>query len=184
MPGEIVGYIRVSSIGQNTDRQLFGVELDKSFTDKASGKSTDRPQLKAMLEYIREGDRLLVHSTDRLARTAVELLGLVEDLTSKKITVEFVSQNLIYNGDDSPMSKFMLTMLAAVAQLETGNTFERQREGIALAKKRGVYKGRKAALNKQQVFEIKERISKGHKKTHIANDFGVCTETLYKHLRA
>ena len=183
MTGERIAYIRVSSIGQNPDRQLDGVKVDKTFIDKVSGKSMERPQLKAMLEYIREGDRLLVHSTDRLARNVRELLELVTKLTSKKISVEFVNRNLVFTGDDSPMSRFMLTMLAAVAELAVGNIAESQREGIALAKKRGVYKGRKKALNEQQVEDIKARISKGLKKTDIAREFGVCPETLYQCLR-
>ena len=183
MKGERIAYIRVSSIGQNPDRQLDGVEVDKTFIDKVSGKSMERPQLKAMLEYIREGDQLLVHSTDRLARNVRELLELLKKLTSKKISVEFVNQNLVFTGDDSPMSRFMLTMLAAVDELAVGNIAESQREGIALAKKRGVYKGRKKALNEQQVEDIKARISKGLKKTDIAREFGVCPETLYQSLR-
>src|ERR1039458_6986099 len=97
-----IGYIRVSSVDQNTVRQLDGVELDKVFTDKASGKDTNRPQLKAALDYVRDGDVLVVHSMDRLARSLADLLQLVEMLNKRGVVVEFVKEGLVFTGDDSP----------------------------------------------------------------------------------
>jgi DNA invertase Pin-like site-specific DNA recombinase len=136
----------VSSVDQNTDRQLEGLELDKVFTDKASGKDTKRPQLQAALDYIREGDVLIVHSMDRLARNLDDLRKMVLDLTKKGVHVQFIKENLTFTGEDSPMSNLLLSLLGAVAEFERSMIRERQREGIALAKKAGVYKGRKPSL--------------------------------------
>jgi DNA invertase Pin-like site-specific DNA recombinase len=155
--GKRVGYIRVSSIDQHTDRQLEGQELDKVFTDRASGKDTKRPQLQACIDYIREGDVLVVHSMDRLARNLDDLRRMVLDLTEKGIHVRFVKENLTFTGEDSPMSNLLLSLLGAVAEFERSMIRERQREGIALAKKAGVYKGRKPSLTKEQVTEIRRR---------------------------
>ena len=132
-----VGYIRVSSVEQNTDRQLEGQELDKVFTDRASGKDTKRPQLQAALDYLREGDELVVHSMDRLARNLDDLRRIVLDLTKKGVHVRFVKENLTFSGEDSPMSNLLLSLLGAVAEFERSMIRERQREGIALAKKKG-----------------------------------------------
>ena len=174
-----VGYIRVSSVDQNTDRQLEGQELDKLFTDKASGKDTKRPQLQACLDYLREGDQLLVHSMDRLARNVHDLRGIVVGLTGKGIQVQFVKENLTFTGEDSPMSTLLLNLLGAVAEFERSMIRERQREGIALAKKAGVYKGRKASLTAEQVNEIRRRVAAGEHKTRLAADFRVSRQTLY-----
>src|ERR1019366_5435347 len=99
--GKRCGYVRVSSIDQNTVRQLDGVQLDKVFTDKASGKDTNRPQLKAALEYLRDGDRLVVHSLDRLARNLVDLKNIVSGLTTRDVTVEFVKEHLTFTCEDN-----------------------------------------------------------------------------------
>src|SRR5579872_1336086 len=133
--GHRIGYIRVSTLDQNTERQLDGIELDRTFTDKASGKDTKRPQLQAALTYLREGDVLVVHSMDRL-RT-------VRELTSRGVTVEFVKNRLTFSGKADPMAKLMMTMLAAFGEFERDLIRERQREGIAVAKAKGIYKGRK-----------------------------------------
>ncbi|MFI7885384.1 recombinase family protein [Pseudomonas juntendi] len=137
-----VGYIRVSSMDQNVDRQLDGITLDKVFTEKLSGATTDRPQLQAMLDYVREGDVILVHSIDRLARSLADLLKLVEDLTKRGVHVRFNKEQLEFTGEDNPTQHLMLSMMGAVAQFERAMIKERQREGIAKAKERGVYKGR------------------------------------------
>ena len=99
-----VGYCRISTLDQNTDRQLEGVKLDKVFTDKASGKDTVRPQLQAALEYLREGDLFVIHSMDRLARNLDDLRRIVFDLTKKGVHVQFIKENLTFTGEDSPMS--------------------------------------------------------------------------------
>jgi DNA invertase Pin-like site-specific DNA recombinase len=177
-----VGYIRVSSLDQNIDRQLDGQELDKVFTDKASGKDTKRPQLQAALEYLREGDVLVVHSMDRLARNVDDLRRIVQDLTGKGIQVEFVKEHLVFTGEDSPMSNLLLSLLGAVAEFERSMIRERQREGIALAKKAGVYKGRKPSLTAEQVKEIRRRVKAGAQKTSLAAEYGVSRQTLYSAL--
>jgi DNA invertase Pin-like site-specific DNA recombinase len=174
-----VGYIRVSSVEQNSDRQLDGQELDKVFTDRASGKDTKRPQLQAALEYIREGDEFIIHSMDRLARNLDDLRRMVLDLTKKGVHVRFVKENLIFTGEDSPMSNLLLSLLGAVAEFERSMIRERQREGIALAKKAGVYKGRKPSLTIEQVKEIRRRAKAGEQKTGLAAEYGVSRQTLY-----
>src|ERR1700733_7450319 len=107
--GKRVGYVRVSSVDQNELRQLDGIDLDRRFIDKASGKDTKRPQLQAALEYLRDGDVLIVHSMDRLARNMRDLQNLVAELNARHIAVEFVKENLAFTGEDSPMSKLMLS---------------------------------------------------------------------------
>ena len=174
-----VGYIRVSTLDQNTDRQLEGVKLDKVFTDKASGKDTARPQLQAALEYLREGDLLLVHSMDRLARSVDDLRRLVLDLTKKGVHVQFVKENLTFTGEDSAMSNLLLSLLGAVAEFERSMIRERQREGIELAKKKGVYKGRKPSLASVQVAEIRKRVKAGEKKAALAAEYRISRQTLY-----
>ena len=113
-----VGYIRVSTITQNTERQLDGVLVEKVFVDHASGKSMERPKLQECLSFVREGDVLVVHSMDRLARNLIDLRQMVENLNSKGVAVEFVKENLIFNGQDTPMSKLLLSMMGAFAEFE------------------------------------------------------------------
>ena len=183
MSGKKIGYIRVSSFDQNPERQLEGIILNKKFIDKASGKNTSRPQLEAMLDYVRDGDTVIVHSMDRLARNLDDLRRLVTQLTAQEIKIEFVKEGLTFTGEDSPMSKLLLSVMGAFAEFERSLIKERQMEGIALAKKRGAYKGRKAILSQDQVDEIKERVARGDKKSNIARDFGISRETLYQYLR-
>src|SRR4051794_27595454 len=134
MTGQRVGYIRVSTVEQNTDRQLDGVHLDRTFTDKCSGKDTQRPELTAMLEFVREGDVVVVHSMDRMARNLDDLRKLVSTLTGRGIKVEFIKESLTFTPDkESPMAKLLLSMLGAVAEFERAQIKERQREGIAIA---------------------------------------------------
>ena len=148
--GQRVGYLRVSTVDQNTDRQLDGIALDKVFTDKTSGKDTNRPELTRALEYVREGDTLVVHSMDRLARNLEDLRRIVREFTGKGVRVEFVKESLTFTGEDSAMNTLLLSMLGAVAEFERSIILERQREGIAIAKAAGKYKGRKAALSQDQ----------------------------------
>jgi DNA invertase Pin-like site-specific DNA recombinase len=178
-----VGYIRVSTLDQHTDRQLDGQDLDKVFTDKASGKDTKRPQLQAALDYLREGDTLLVHSMDRLARNLDDLRKIVLDLTRKGVLVEFVKEHLTFTGEDSAMSQLLLSVMGAFAEFERSLIGERQREGIALAKKAGVYKGRKPSLSVERATELRRRIMAGEKKAPLAREFGISRETLYQYSR-
>src|SRR5215831_16474440 len=184
MKSQRIGYIRVSSVDQNTERQLDGLQLDRTFTDKASGKDTNRPALQEALKYLREGDTLLVHSLDRLARNVDDLRKVVSDLTARGVTVTFVKNSLIFTGKADPMAKLMLTMLGAVAEFERELLRERQREGIAIAKSKGVYKGRAKALNAEQARELVELASNGMPKAELARTYGISRQTLYAYLDA
>lgn len=184
--GKRVAYIRVSSVDQNTDRQTEAMadrHIDKTFTDKASGKNTQRPQLQAALEYLREHDVLVVHSMDRLARNMRDLQNLVAELNAKNIAVEFVKENLSFSGEDSPMSRLMLSVLGGVAEFERAILRERQREGIAVAKGKGAYRGRKHALSADQVATIRQRAAAGEHKAALAREFNVSRETLHQSLK-
>lgn len=181
--GQRIGYVRVSTLDQNTERQLEGVQLDRLFTDHASGKDTDRPQLKALLAYAREGDTIVVHSMDRLARNVDDLRRMVLEQTRRGIRVQFIKENLLFTGEDSPMANLMLTVLGAVGQFERELIRERQREGIALAKQRGVYRGRKRALSPERIVELRAHAAGGEKKARLAREFGISRETLYQYLR-
>lgn len=182
--GQRVGYVRVSSEGQNDARQLDGVDLDRVFTDKASGKDTQRPQLQAMLEYVREGDHVHVHTMDRLARSLGDLEGIVKGLTGRGVAVTFTTQGMTFTGDDSPMNTLMLQLLGAVGQFERALIRERQREGIAIAKTKGVYKGRKPSLDDAGRDKLRELLGQGMPKAQIAEVLGVSRTTLYENLKA
>jgi DNA invertase Pin-like site-specific DNA recombinase len=179
--GERVGYQRVSTVDQNTDRQLDGVAVNKLFTDKASGKDIYRPELARALDYVREGDTLVVHSMDRLARNLEDLRRIVRELTAKGVKVEFAKESLTFAGDDSPMNTLLLSMLGAVAEFERSMILERQREGIAIAKAAGKYKGRKASLTDTQVQELRARLAGRESVTSLAKEFGVSRQTIYNH---
>ena len=159
---------------------------DKIFTDKCSGKDTKRPQLEALLAYIREGDTVIVHSLDRLGRNLDDLRKVVTDLNSRGISVEFLKDHLTFTGDDSDssLSKLMFNMLASFAEFERSLIRERQREGIALAKKKGVYRGRKPALTNEQAEALRKRAKGGENKAALARELGISRETLYQYLRA
>src|ERR1039458_7515389 len=174
-----IGYIRVSSVDQNTVRQLDGVELDKVFTDKASGKDTNRPQLKAALDYLRDGDVLVVHSMDRLARNISDLLNTVQTLNDRGVVVEFVKEGLTFTGDDSAISKLMLTIMGGVAEFERAMIRERQLEGIAKAKQAGKYRGRQSTMTSSQLQAIRDRVAAGCNKAALAREFMLSRQTIY-----
>lgn len=181
--GQRVGYIRVSGLHQNTARQLEGVAVDRTFEEKVSGKNLNRPQLDAMLAYVREGDEVLVHSMDRLARNLDDLRKLVQTLTKKKVKVTFVKEGMTFTGDDTSLSLLMLSMMGAFAEFERSLLLERQREGIAIAKARGAYKGRKPSLTQDQAVQLRARAASGERKAVLAREFGISRETLYQYLR-
>lgn len=181
--GQTVGYIRVSTLTQNTERQLEGLKLDRTFEDKVSGKSQDRPALQEMLKHVRAGDEVVIHSMDRLARNLGDLLQIVTGLTSRGVKVTFRKESMTFTGDDSSASKLMLSIMGAVAEFERSMILERQREGIAIAKAKGAYKGRKPSLTTSQVEAIKTRAAAGEKKTALATEFKVSRETIYQALR-
>lgn len=185
MTGHRIGYKRVSTIEQNTARQLDGVSVNKVFEDKVSGKDTARPKLQEALEFCREGDTLVIHSMDRLARNLGDLRMLVSQLTKRGVAVEFVKESLKFTGEDSPMANLLLSMLGAVAEFERALLLERQKEGIAIAKAEGKYKGRKKSLSPNQVTELQTRVSSGDlNKAAIARELGISRETLYQYLKA
>ena len=183
MPGQRIGYIRVSCFDQNPERQLENISVNKVFTDKASGKDTKRPELDALLAFAREGDTVVVHSMDRLARNLDDLRRLVQMLTKRGIRIEFVKEGLHFTGEDSPMANLLLSVMGAFAEFERALIRERQREGIALAKKRGAYRGRKKALSPEQVADLRQRAAAGEQKAALAREFGISRETLYQYLR-
>ncbi len=184
MKGHKIGYIRVSTIEQNTTRQLDGLELDRIFTDKCSGKDTNRPELNNLLNFIRDGDTLFVHSMDRLARNLDDLRKLVDKITAKNITVQFIKENLTFARDDkNPMGKLMLSVMGAFAEFERSLIKERQLDGIAIAKKANKYKGRVKALNEDQIMEMQQMIVDRYKKTDIAKKFGIHYVTLYRYMK-
>jgi DNA invertase Pin-like site-specific DNA recombinase len=183
LKGQRIGYVRVSSFDQNPERQLEQVQVDKVFTDKASGKDTQRPELDALLSFVRDGDTVVVHSMDRLARNLDDLRRLVQKLTKRGVRIEFVKESLTFTGEDSPMANLMLSVMGAFAEFERALIRERQREGIALAKQRGAYRGRKKSLSEPQIVELKRRIADGEQKATVARDYGISRETLYQYLR-
>ncbi|MFF5865951.1 recombinase family protein [Pseudomonas sp. NPDC012596] len=176
-----VGYIRVSTADQNTDRQLDGVHLDERFEDKLTGANTDRPQLQAMLKYVRMGDTIHVHSIDRLARSMVDLLKLIDDMNAKGVAVAFHKESLTFTGEDSPMQKLMLNMMGSFAQFEREVMKERQREGIAKAKERGVYKGRVKTVDDNAILAL---LNEGKSIRAVAAELNVNPSTVQRAKKA
>jgi DNA invertase Pin-like site-specific DNA recombinase len=183
--GQLVGYIRVSTEAQNTARQeeaLADLNLDKTFIDKASGKDTDRPQLAAALAHLREGDTFIIYSMDRLSRSLNDLITTVKGLTAKGVKVQFIKESLTFTGDNNPMANLMLGIMGSLAEWERSVIRERQLQGIAIAKAKGAYKGRKQALNETEKNELRVLASSGEKKTSLAKQFGISRQTLYAYL--
>jgi DNA invertase Pin-like site-specific DNA recombinase len=181
--GQRIGYVRVSTLDQNEKRQLDGRVLDQVFTDKASGRDTARPQLAELLGFARDGDTVVVHSMDRVARNLDDLRALVQRLTRKGVRVEFVKEQLVFTGEDCPMANLMLSVMGAFAEFERSLIRERQREGIALAKQRGAYRGRKKTLTPERAAELVQRAASGIPKAVLATDYGISRETVYQYLR-
>jgi len=180
--GQVVGYLRVSSLDQKGLRQLEGVTLDKRFIDKASGKDLHRPQLEQLTDYVREGDTVICHSMDRLARNLDDLRKVVLGFTDRGVHVRFEKENLTFTGEDSPMSHLLLSVMGAFAQFERDLIRERQRERIALAKLReGAYVGRKHSLTPAQAKELRRRVAAGGSKTALAGELGISRQTLYRY---
>ena len=182
-----VAYARVSSQDQNLDRQLEmfkSIKPDRIFTDKASGKNMDRLGFQDMLSYVRDGDHLYVASMDRLARNLKDLLEVSELLQKKGVAIHFLKENLslIPSGDQSPISKLLLSMMGAVAEFERALIRERQAEGIALARTRGVYKGR-APVSATLISQAKEKIAMGVPISRVAKNLKIGRTTIYKYLK-
>ncbi len=185
--GQNIGYVRVSTVDQNTTRQLDGISLDKVFTDKLSGKDTNRPQLQAALSHLRDGDMLHIHSFDRLARNLNDLNRMVTDLVNRGVAIKFYMENLTFEpkagGGLSPYHELLMQLLGAVAQFERANLLERQREGIVKAKQAGKYKGRKPIAQKpEQLAAIKQALANNTNKSAIAKELNISRATLYKYM--
>lgn len=180
-----IGYIRCSTIEQNEGRQLVMMteqKTERNFIDKATGKNTDRPALKEMLEYVREGDIVVVESISRLARSTRDLLNIIDKLTQKG--VDFISlKECIDTG--TPQGKFMLTVFAAMAELERDNILQRQAEGIALAKEQGKYKGRQPIdVDTNQLKAVCKRWRQGEITAAAAmNELGLKRNTFYRRVK-
>lgn len=187
MKGQIVGYARVSSADQNLARQLEQLKsenTDKIFEDKASGATTKRPAFQQMMEYVREGDTIVVCSMDRLARNLTDLLNTTKELQAKGVSIRFLKELILLDasGSDAAMTKLLMSMLGAVAEFERSMIRERQREGIELAKKRGVYKGRKPT-DVAVIEKAREKINLGIPLAKVARDAGLARSTLYRRLQ-
>ncbi len=184
--GQQVGYIRVSTTTQNTDRQLDGIELDKTFTEKKSAKTADeRKELQACIEYLRAGDTLNVHSIDRLARNLADLKTLVTQINAKGANVHFHKENLIFKGDGAsdPMQQLMLNMMGAFAEFERSIIVERRREGVAVALEKGVKFGRTAKVTPEIALEIQAKKAAGVKVEQLMNEYGIGRQTVYDALK-
>ena len=183
MSGQKVGYVRVSAADQNPDRQLVDVELDKKFVEKCSGRTIERPLLKEMLSYLRSGDILIVHSMDRLARNSRDLLNIIEMLTKKDVHIKFLKENLTFSGNDSPMSKLLLSIMSAIGEFELALIQERQREGIKIAKETGKYRGSVRRVTDDMVDQMREMVGVGLSKERVARKFGVSAASVYRYLK-
>jgi len=151
-----IGYIRVSTTDQNTSRQLsdLNIEFDKVFEEKVSGATREREQLKALIDYVRDGDTVYVHSIDRLGRSLIDLKNIIEELKIKGVTVVFVKNGLEFNASQNNSThELMFNILASFAQFERDMIKERQAEGIAKAKAAGKYKGKSREVTNQQILD-------------------------------
>lgn len=189
LKGQRVGYVRVSTLEQNPQRQLEELrssgEIDRIFEDKVSGgKRGNRPELQACLNYVREGDELIVSSIDRLARSLTDLRSLVDELTNRGVTVTFLHEHLTFTKSaKDPRADLMLGILGSFAEFERAIIRERQAEGIALAKKAGKYRGRTRAFTPAQIAQVRKRVSAGESKAALAREFGVARGTIYAALK-
>jgi DNA invertase Pin-like site-specific DNA recombinase len=171
-----IGYARVSTIDQNTDRQDLG-DISRLFEDKASGANADRPALITMLAFIREGDEVVVFSIDRLARNLRDLEGIIREINSKGASISFLAERLTFSGSDDAMSTLMLQMMGSFAQFERSMIRKRQAEGIAVAKGKGVYQGRKPSIDRDAVTNM---LNAGSPVTSVARALGISRQSVYR----
>ena len=183
--GQQIGYVRVSSVEQNTGRQLEGIELDRIFIDRASGKNTDRPKFQEMLNYVREGDRVVVHSMDRFARSLKDLVTEVDQLVKRGIAIQFVKENITFTAQSTPMDNLMLQLMGAFAQFEREIILERQKEGIRLAAAQGKYKGRVHKLKPEQAETLRQEWKAGKypSKMALGQAYGISRQAVYRYLK-
>lgn len=181
--GKKIGYVRVSTEDQSMDRQLDGLEMDTVFKEVASAKTMNRPKLLEMIAYCREGDEIYVHSLDRVGRNVDHIRQIVKQITIKKCSIRFIKENLTFTGEDSPLSMLMLNLLASFAEFERSLMLERQREGIAIAKKAGKYKGRPSKWNEQIGQKIIDFLNFGATKAEVCRKLGISVPTIYKYMK-
>jgi len=182
MSHQIIGYVRVSSQGQNTARQLQGIELDMEFIDKVTGSNLDREKLQECIAYARNGDTVVIDSIDRLARNLRDLQEILETLTKKGVIVKFIKENLTFTGNDDAMSTLMLQMMGAFAEFERTMIKARQREGIDAAKKAGKHLGRPPTITQQLSREANSLKKDGVSIRQIAFRLKLSRATIYKML--
>lgn len=183
-PGQVVGYARVSSADQNLDRQLAALKeagVQKIWHEKVSGATRDRPELVRVMEYVREGDTLVVASMDRLARSVPDLYAIVDELNGRGVAVRFLKEGQRYDSHSDATSQLMLGMLGVVAQFERALIRERQAEGIAQAKARGVY-DRAPAMSNDEIQQARDLLALGVPKAEVARRMNVSRSTLYKYV--
>ena len=185
MKGQKIGYVRVSSVEQNTGRQLEGIEVDRLFIDKASGKNTDRPKFQEMLNYVREGDMVIVHSMDRFARSLKDLVEEVDKLVKRGIAIQFMKEKITFTAQATPMDNLMLQLMGAFAQFEREIILERQKEGIKLAAAQGKYKGRVHKLKPDQATALRQAWAEGQytSKVALGKAFGISRQAVYRYLK-
>lgn len=177
----VFNYIRVSTSLQNTARQLIDIDCDRVYEEVVSGKDKNRPQLQAMLSNLRKGDSVNVHELSRLARNAKDLLEIVQQIVDAGASVKFHKENLLFEGNDrDPFQNLMLTMLGAIAQFERDLILERQREGIAIAKMKGKYKGRQTRFSQDDLDKIRKDFKEAKNKSRLAKDWGISRVYLYR----
>lgn len=173
-----VAYRRVSTLDQSVERQLDGLSFDKVFEDKCGGGDTKRPALRALMDYVREGDTVHVHSIDRLARNTRDLMELVEEMRRRGVAIRFHKENLMFTADSSdPFKELMFQMLGAFAQFERSIIRERQREGIEKAKRKGIYSGGKRAIDRSKVEEL---LRAGMGPSAVAKQLGIGRMSVYR----
>jgi DNA invertase Pin-like site-specific DNA recombinase len=179
-----VAYIRVSTVEQNEERQvkaLEGKEIDKWYIEKVSAKDTNRPKLQEMLDYVREGDKVYIKDFSRLARSTKDLLEIIDYLEEKGVSLISLNENL---DTSTPVGKLLVTMIGAINEFERNNLLERQKEGIAIAKEKGIYKGRQPLKIKENKFkDLYEEMEKGYiTKIEMAEKLGISRSTLYRRI--
>ena len=174
----VIGYKRVSTVDQNLDRQDLG-DVDKVFEEKLSGKSaSDRPALQDLIGYARDGDIVVVHSIDRLARDLRDLQDIIKKLNDKGVAISFLSERLTFSADaDDAFAKLQLQMMGAFAEFERNIIRKRQAEGIAVAKAKGVYKGGKKRIDRDKVHQLK---AEGLSTYKIADAMGVSRMSVHR----
>lgn len=180
--GKVFVYRRVSTTEQNLDRQLAGVEADVVLEEKLSARAVDRPKLNSMLELLSNGDEVHVHELSRLARSVKDLTAIIETIASKGATISFHKEKLIFGADSAsnPFQSLMLNLLGSISQFERELLLERQREGISIAKQKGVYKGRQSRFTEAEFTQMRDDFKSTNNKSKLARRWGISKSYLYK----